>query len=98
LATRVTKIDAALVQQLAPAQSMTSLINGRAPGVALIAGSGAVGSGPASATSYYTRSSSNHFLVESVDRPLLLNPVYNPFLPPSLRDDVAEVARTHPPY
>jgi TonB-linked SusC/RagA family outer membrane protein len=42
----VTKVNAVEVQQLAPAQSTSSLINARAPGVVLIAGSGAVGGGP----------------------------------------------------
>jgi TonB-linked SusC/RagA family outer membrane protein len=42
----VTKIAAAQIQEIAPAQNMTSLVNGRAPGVVLIAGSGAVGAGP----------------------------------------------------
>jgi TonB-linked SusC/RagA family outer membrane protein len=42
----VTKVNAAEVQSLAPAQSTSSLINARAPSVVMIAGSGAVGSGP----------------------------------------------------
>lgn len=46
LGNSVTKIDAASVQQLAPAPNISSLINGRAPGVVIVAGSGAVGSGP----------------------------------------------------
>jgi len=46
LGTTVAKVDAARVQEVAPAANMSSLINGRAPGVVLIAGSGAVGAGP----------------------------------------------------
>jgi TonB-dependent SusC/RagA subfamily outer membrane receptor len=46
LGNAVTKIDAAAAQQTAPATSLTSLINGRAPGVVLVSGSGAVGAGP----------------------------------------------------
>ena len=42
----VTKIDAAAVQNIAPAADVSSLLNGRAPGVVLTGGSGAVGSGP----------------------------------------------------
>ncbi|MBK6305914.1 MAG: TonB-dependent receptor plug domain-containing protein [Gemmatimonadetes bacterium] len=42
----VTKVDAAAVQSIAPAADVSSLINGRAPGVVLMGGSGAVGSGP----------------------------------------------------
>ncbi|MFP5353990.1 MAG: SusC/RagA family TonB-linked outer membrane protein [Gemmatimonadota bacterium] len=42
----VTKVDAAAVQQIAPAPNVSSLINGRAPGVVLMGGSGAIGSGP----------------------------------------------------
>ena len=42
----VTKVDAAAVQSIAPAADVSSLINGRAPGVVLTGGSGAVGSGP----------------------------------------------------
>ena len=42
----VTTIDAAAVQQSAPAPSTASLINGRAPGVVIVSGSGAIGSGP----------------------------------------------------
>ncbi len=42
----VAKIEAAEVQSLAPVQELTSLINGRAAGVVLTQGSGAVGSGP----------------------------------------------------
>ncbi|MDQ3949771.1 MAG: SusC/RagA family TonB-linked outer membrane protein [Gemmatimonadota bacterium] len=42
----VTKVNAAEVQSIAPAQSTSSLINARAPSVVMIAGSGAVGSGP----------------------------------------------------
>ncbi len=46
LGNSVTKINAASVQQIAPAQNISSLINGRAPGVVMVAGSGAIGSGP----------------------------------------------------
>jgi len=46
LGNSVTKINAASVQQIAPAGSASNLINGRAPGVVMVAGSGAVGSGP----------------------------------------------------
>ena len=46
LGNSVTKIQAAEVQQVAPAFGVSSLINGRAPGVVIIAGSGAIGSGP----------------------------------------------------
>lgn len=42
----VTTVDAAAIQQTAPAPSTASLINGRAPGVVIVSGSGAVGSGP----------------------------------------------------
>ena len=42
----VTKVDAAAVQSIAPSADVSSLINGRAPGVVLTGGSGAVGSGP----------------------------------------------------
>lgn len=42
----VTKVEAAEVQSIAPASNVSSLINGRAPGVVLMGGSGAVGSGP----------------------------------------------------
>lgn len=42
----VTTIDASTIQQLAPAPSAASLINGRAPGVVMVSGSGAIGSGP----------------------------------------------------
>jgi TonB-linked SusC/RagA family outer membrane protein len=42
----ITSVDAATVQQVAPASSAASLINGRAPGVVMVQGSGAVGSGP----------------------------------------------------
>ena len=42
----VTKIDAASVQNIAPAADVSSLLNGRAAGVVLTGGSGAVGSGP----------------------------------------------------
>ncbi len=46
LGNSVTKIDAASVQLAAPATNLSSLINGRAPGVVMVAGSGAIGSGP----------------------------------------------------
>jgi TonB-linked SusC/RagA family outer membrane protein len=46
LGNSVTKIDASAVQLAAPAPNVSSLINGRAPGVVIVAGSGAVGSGP----------------------------------------------------
>ena len=46
LGNSVTKINAASVQQIAPARDISSLINGRAPGVVMVAGSGAVGAGP----------------------------------------------------
>ena len=46
LGNSVTKINASSVQQIAPAQNISSLINGRAPGVVMVAGSGAVGAGP----------------------------------------------------
>jgi TonB-linked SusC/RagA family outer membrane protein len=42
----VTTVDAATVQQTAPVQSTANLINGRAPGVVIVGGSGAIGSGP----------------------------------------------------
>jgi TonB-linked SusC/RagA family outer membrane protein len=42
----VTKVNAAEVQAIAPAQNTSNLINARAPSVVMIAGSGAVGSGP----------------------------------------------------
>jgi TonB-linked SusC/RagA family outer membrane protein len=42
----ITKIDAAAVQSIAPAADVSSLLNGRAPGVVISGGSGAVGSGP----------------------------------------------------
>lgn len=42
----VTKVDAAAVQSIAPSADVSGLINGRAPGVVLMGGSGAVGSGP----------------------------------------------------
>ena len=46
LGNAVAKIDAAEVQTIAPSMNASSLVNGRAPGVVMIAGSGAVGSGP----------------------------------------------------
>ena len=46
LGNSVTKIDASAVQLAAPAPNVSSLINGRAPGVVMVAGSGAIGSGP----------------------------------------------------
>ena len=46
LGNSVTKIDATAVQLAAPAVNISSLINGRAPGVVMVAGSGAIGSGP----------------------------------------------------
>ena len=46
LGNSVTKIQVSEVQQVAPAFGVSSLINGRAPGVVIIAGSGAIGSGP----------------------------------------------------
>ncbi|MCC6774913.1 MAG: TonB-dependent receptor plug domain-containing protein, partial [Gemmatimonadaceae bacterium] len=46
LGNSVTKIRAADVQQVAPSPGVSGLINGRAPGVVVIAGSGAVGAGP----------------------------------------------------
>jgi TonB-linked SusC/RagA family outer membrane protein len=42
----VARIEASDVQSLAPAQDLTSLINGRAAGVVLTQGSGAIGAGP----------------------------------------------------
>ena len=42
----ITKIDAAAVQNIAPAPDVSSLLNGRAAGVVLSGGSGAIGSGP----------------------------------------------------
>ena len=42
----VSTINAARVQELAPAPDLSSLLNGRAPGVVITPGSGAVGSGP----------------------------------------------------
>lgn len=42
----ITKIDAAAVQSIAPAPDVSSLLNGRAAGVVLSGGSGAIGSGP----------------------------------------------------
>ena len=46
LGNAVAKIDAAQVQSIAPSPNVSGLFNGRAPGVVMIAGSGAVGSGP----------------------------------------------------
>lgn len=46
LGNSVTKIQAADVQQVAPSPGVSGLINGRAPGVVIIAGSGAIGAGP----------------------------------------------------
>ena len=46
LGNAVAKIDASQVQAIAPSQNVSGLFNGRAPGVVMIAGSGAVGSGP----------------------------------------------------
>jgi TonB-linked SusC/RagA family outer membrane protein len=42
----VTTVDAATVQQVAPAPNIASLINGRAPGVVMVGGSGAIGASP----------------------------------------------------
>ncbi len=42
----VTTVDAAAVQQIAPVPNTASLINGRAPGVVMVGGSGAIGSSP----------------------------------------------------
>jgi TonB-linked SusC/RagA family outer membrane protein len=42
----VSTIDAARVQELAPAPDLSNLLNGRAAGVVITPGSGAVGSGP----------------------------------------------------
>ncbi len=42
----VTKVDAATLQQVAPAPDLTTLLNGKAAGVVMTGGSGAVGSGP----------------------------------------------------
>ncbi|MBL8982193.1 MAG: SusC/RagA family TonB-linked outer membrane protein [Gemmatimonadetes bacterium] len=42
----VTKVDAASLQSIAPAPDMTTLLNGKAAGVVMTGGSGAVGSGP----------------------------------------------------
>jgi TonB-linked SusC/RagA family outer membrane protein len=42
----ITKVDVAAVQNIAPSQDVSSLLNGRAPGVVLMGGSGAIGSGP----------------------------------------------------
>ena len=46
LGNAVAKIDAAQVQAIAPSPNVSGLFNGRAPGVVMIAGSGAVGAGP----------------------------------------------------
>jgi len=46
LGNAVAKIDASQVQSIAPSPNVSGLFNGRAPGVVMIAGSGAVGSGP----------------------------------------------------
>ena len=46
LGNAVAKIDASQVQAIAPSPNVSSLFNGRAPGVVMIAGSGAVGAGP----------------------------------------------------
>jgi TonB-linked SusC/RagA family outer membrane protein len=46
LGNAVAKIDAAQVQSVAPSPNVSGLFNGRAPGVVMIAGSGAVGAGP----------------------------------------------------
>ena len=48
LGNAVAKIDAAEVQTIAPSMNTSSLVNGRAPGVVMIAGSGAVGADRAS--------------------------------------------------
>jgi len=42
----VTTVDVATVQNIAPSQDVSSLLNGRAPGVVMTGGSGAIGSGP----------------------------------------------------
>jgi TonB-linked SusC/RagA family outer membrane protein len=42
----VTTVDAAAVQQTAPVPNTASLINGRAPGVVMVGGSGAIGASP----------------------------------------------------
>jgi TonB-linked SusC/RagA family outer membrane protein len=42
----VTKVDAATAQAIAPAPDVTNILNGKAAGVVLTQGSGAVGSGP----------------------------------------------------
>ncbi len=42
----ITKVDVAAVQNVAPSQDVSGLLNGRAPGVVLTGGSGAIGSGP----------------------------------------------------
>lgn len=46
LGNSVTKINASTVQEVAPSQNISNLINGRAPGVVMVAGSGAIGAGP----------------------------------------------------
>ena len=46
LGNAVAKIDATQVQAIAPSPNVAGLFNGRAPGVVMIAGSGAVGAGP----------------------------------------------------
>ena len=42
----VTKVDAATIQAIAPSPDVTNLLNGKAAGVVVTQGSGAVGSGP----------------------------------------------------
>lgn len=42
----VTKVDAATIQQIAPSPDITNILNGKAAGVVVTQGSGAVGSGP----------------------------------------------------
>lgn len=42
----VTKVDAATIQAIAPSPDVTNLLNGKAAGVVITQGSGAVGSGP----------------------------------------------------
>ncbi|MEJ7809481.1 MAG: SusC/RagA family TonB-linked outer membrane protein [Gemmatimonadaceae bacterium] len=46
IGTSVAKVNAVAVQEIAPAPSITSLINGRAPGVVVVPGTGVVGGGP----------------------------------------------------
>ena len=46
LGNAVAKIDASQVQTISPSANVSGLFNGRAPGVVMIAGSGAVGAGP----------------------------------------------------